>query len=139
MNDNYFAAIVVGKGLMAVSAARYLAEKLDRVALIGPGEPADFASHDGVYSSHYDSGRITRVLDPQLVWAQLALNSIEAYANIEARSGIQFYYPSGCLTAGPAGDSRMGDTIAVGNSYAILNAHCNGHVTGTSRDCDTIG
>ena len=116
MNDNYFAAIVVGKGLMAVSAARYLAEKLDRVALIGPGEPADFASHDGVYSSHYDSGRITRVLDPQLVWAQLALNSIEAYANIEARSGIQFYYPSGCLTAGPAGDSRMGDTIAVGHA-----------------------
>ena len=39
------------------------------------GEPADFASHDGVFSSHYDSGRITRVLDPQLVWAQLALNS----------------------------------------------------------------
>ena len=116
MNENHFSVIVVGKGLMAVAAARYLAERMERIALIGPGEPADFAAHDGVFSSHYDSGRITRVLDPQLIWAQLALNSIKAYAKIEERSGIQFYYPSGCLTAGPAGDSRMSDTIAVGHA-----------------------
>ena len=125
MQENHLTAIVVGKGLMAVAAARYLAEKMERVALIGPGEPADFATHDGVFSSHYDSGRITRVLDPQLIWAQLALNSIEAYAEIEARSGIQFYYPSGCLTAGPAGDERIAATIAVGQQlgreFAVVN------------------
>ena len=33
------------------------------VVLIGPDEPAEFASHHGVFGSHYDEGRITRSLD----------------------------------------------------------------------------
>ncbi|MFP3701778.1 hypothetical protein SB758_40520, partial [Burkholderia sp. SIMBA_013] len=45
------------------AAARHLAEKVDGVALIGPGEPADITSHQGVFASHYDEARITRTID----------------------------------------------------------------------------
>lgn len=46
--SGHFKYIVVGRGMMGAAAARHLAEKVDGVALIGPGEPADITSHQGV-------------------------------------------------------------------------------------------
>jgi len=67
-----FDYVVIGKGMMGTAVARYLIQSSDSVALIGPNEPIDFATHDGVFSSYYDSGRITRRLDGSIVWARLA-------------------------------------------------------------------
>jgi sarcosine oxidase len=97
-----FKYIIVGRGMMGAAAARHLARLTDGVAVIGPDEPADRKSHEGVFASHYDEGRITRTIDPDRDWALLANRSIARYAEIERDSGISFYTPAGCLVVGPA-------------------------------------
>jgi glycine/D-amino acid oxidase-like deaminating enzyme len=78
-----FKYIIVGRGMMGAAAARHLAKATDGVAVIGPDEPTDKQSHDGVFASHYDEGRITRTIDPDRDWALLANRSIGRYAEIE--------------------------------------------------------
>ncbi|AYG66688.1 MULTISPECIES: FAD-dependent oxidoreductase [unclassified Rhizobium] len=107
-----FRFIVVGRGMMGAAAARHLARQTDGIAVIGPDEPEDRASHRGVFGSHYDEGRITRTIDPDTDWARLANRSIDRYAEIEQESGIQFYAPVGCLVTGP---KRGGETTYVGD------------------------
>lgn len=99
--SGHFNYIVVGRGMMGAAAARHLAETVDGVALIGPGEPADIKNHQGVFASHYDEARITRTIDGDADWALLANRSIGRYADIAARSGVEFYAPVGCLMVGP--------------------------------------
>jgi len=96
-----FDFIIVGKGMMGAAAARHLACSGAKIALIGPDEPEDRSSHDGVFSSHYDNGRITRTIDPDPVWALLARRSIERYSEIATGSGVDFYRETGCLIAAP--------------------------------------
>ncbi len=97
-----FEYAVVGRGLTGAAAARHLAEQVAGVVLIGPDEPVDRATHDGVFASHYDEGRITRTIDPDETWARLANRSIARYRDIEARSGVQFFSERGCLISGLA-------------------------------------
>ncbi|MCH2078536.1 MAG: FAD-binding oxidoreductase [Rhodobacteraceae bacterium] len=92
---------VIGAGLIGSAAARHLAQMGHDVTLIGPGEPADWATHEGVFASHYDEGRITRGLDSMPFWAQASRASIARYAEIEAASGIPFFQEVGGLMAGP--------------------------------------
>jgi sarcosine oxidase len=92
-----FQYAIVGRGLTGAAAARHLAEQVGGVVLIGPDEPVDRASHDGVFASHYDEGRITRTIDPDETWARFANRSIARYRDIETRSGIGFYAERGCL------------------------------------------
>ncbi len=101
MADAGYKYIVIGKGMIGAAAARHLAERTNGVALIGPDEPRDPANHDGVFGDHYDEGRITRILDPHLVWAKLARESIRRYRDMETRSGIPFYHEVGQLSVGP--------------------------------------
>jgi len=96
-----FDFIIVGKGMMGAAAARHLALSGAKIALVGPDEPEDWASHDGVFSSHYDNGRITRTIDPDPVWALLARRSIERYDEIATTSSVDFYSEAGCLIAAP--------------------------------------
>ncbi|MGJ3253890.1 MAG: NAD(P)/FAD-dependent oxidoreductase [Elainellaceae cyanobacterium] len=91
---------VIGKGLIGSSAGRSLAQSSSRVAIIGPDEPSHFASHAGIFASHYDQGRITRILDADWIWGTLAKRSIHQYADIEADSGISFHHPVGALRVG---------------------------------------
>ncbi len=100
----HYDIIVLGKGMMGSAAAKYLAQAGARVALIGPDEPADLKSHDGVFASHYDQGRITRCLAADSVWAELARRSIAAYPTIEQASGISFHRAAGGLYAAPPKD-----------------------------------
>jgi sarcosine oxidase len=111
--SEHFKYIVVGRGMMGAAAARHLAETVDGVALIGPGEPADIKSHQGVFASHYDEARITRTIDGDADWALLANRSIARYADIAARSGVEFYAPVGCLMVGPqrGGDNSFVDDV----------------------------
>ncbi|MEM7031219.1 MAG: FAD-dependent oxidoreductase [Chloroflexota bacterium] len=92
---------VVGKGMIGAAAARYLSQFSDSVALIGPDEPqGDWATHEGVFGSHYDQGRITRCMDGSLAWAVWATRSIAAYPEIEAKSGIRFHHRCGGIQVG---------------------------------------
>jgi glycine/D-amino acid oxidase-like deaminating enzyme len=101
MAQRQYEYIVVGKGLMGAAAARHLSAHSPSVALIGPDEPADRPSHGGVFGSHYDEGRITRILDPNRIWALLAQRSIARYRDLERRSGIPYYDEVGHLAVGP--------------------------------------
>ena len=92
---------VIGKGLIGSAAARHLAASFPdlKICVIGPDEPQNRKAHDGVFASHYDQGRITRVLDPSPLWGHLARESIKQYPFIENASGIQFHHRVGCLRA----------------------------------------
>ena len=72
---------VIGKGLIGSAALRHLTINFPegKVCMVGPDEPKDRKSHDGVFARHYDQGRITRVLDPSPLWGQLARESIAQY------------------------------------------------------------
>lgn len=98
--NKVFDYLVIGAGLIGAAATRYLSEHSPKVAIIGPSEPDDWITHQGVFASHYDQGRITRILDVDPAWALLAKRSIEQYRSIEANSGILFYHQSGGLQAG---------------------------------------
>lgn len=101
-----FDVLVIGKGLMGSAAARYLSGFGADTAVLGPDEPTDWQTHDGVFASHYDQGRITRRLSKDMVWATLADRSIAQYRTLEARSGIRFYEPRGGLYVGPEDGSH---------------------------------
>lgn len=115
----HFDFVVVGRGMMGAAAARHLARSGASVALVGPGEPRDWQSHDGVFSSHYDSGRITRTIDGDAVWALFANRSIARYREIEAESGIAFYGEVGCLISGPAGGGFVQSVEAMARRFAL--------------------
>jgi sarcosine oxidase len=97
-----FDHIVIGRGLMGAAATRHLAASGGRVAVIGPGEPVDRLTHPGVFGSHYDEGRITRILDPDPIWALVAQRSLARYREIEALSGVRFYHEVGHLMVSPS-------------------------------------
>ena len=94
-----FDYLVIGKGLFGSAAVKYLSREAGRVAVIGPDEAQNIASHDGVFASHYDQGRLAGRLGRGAVWTALAEQSIGAYGQIEAQSGIRFYTPAGRLYA----------------------------------------
>lgn len=92
-----FEHLVIGAGLMGSAAARYLSQQSASVALLGPDEPAEPATHPGVFASHYDEGRLTRQISRDAVWSALARMAIAQYRPLEAASGIPFYSPIGML------------------------------------------
>ncbi|MGZ4739073.1 MAG: FAD-dependent oxidoreductase, partial [Ilumatobacteraceae bacterium] len=116
-SDRYDVA-VVGLGLIGAAALRHLSIAGMRCVGIGPAEPPEWSTHRGVFASHYDSGRITRRLDKQREWAVLAGRAIEAYAGIEAESGIRFHHPVGVLMAEVDAD-HLASTIAVGRGLGV--------------------
>lgn len=93
-----FDFLVIGKGLMGAAAFRYLSQATSNVAVVGPDEPADYATHDGVFASHYDEGRLTGRLGKDITWAELTTLATEQYVWIEERSGLSVYSPCGRLT-----------------------------------------
>ncbi len=98
---------VIGRGLIGSAAARHLASLGHAVTLVGPGEPPDYARHEGVFGSHYDEGRITRTWDLSPFWRQANAASIARYGEIAAQSGIDFYRPVGVLHTGPLADTAL--------------------------------
>lgn len=102
-----FDTIVVGNGLFGSAAARHLSQLGERVALMGPDEPPDQSRHQGVFSSHYDQGRLTRFQDRNPSWAAITRRAVENYASLEALSGVGFHYPVGAVIVGdPSRDAE---------------------------------
>ncbi len=67
------------------------------MAVIGPGEPPNLKTHTGVFGSHYDSGRIVRILEPIPYFAQIAQAAIARFRPLEEQTGITFYHEVGYL------------------------------------------
>ncbi|MEZ4594704.1 MAG: FAD-dependent oxidoreductase [Chloroflexota bacterium] len=116
-----FDVLVIGKGLMGTAAARYLQAFGANTAVLGPDEPQNPQTHDGVFASHYDQGRITRRLSKDLAWATLADRSMAQYRELETRSGINFYEPTGGLFVGPADGSHAywQQAAAIGQRFGV--------------------
>ncbi len=98
-----FEVAIIGAGLFGSAAARHLSKTSDGVALIGPEEPQQKSTHEGVFASHYDASRLTRVIDPSLVWGTLAKRSIARYRDIERQSSIDFFHNIGYMMVTPGG------------------------------------
>lgn len=108
--------IVIGRGMIGSAATRHLTSLTDGITLIGPDEPTDYAAHDGVFASHYDEGRMTRISDPDPDWAVTSKRSIERYAEIEAESGIPFFTNSRYLGIGGTDTSFLDRAEAAGRA-----------------------
>ncbi len=91
--------IVVGNGLVGAAAARYLAECGLRVAVIGPGEPTEPINHGGVFSSHYDQGRLVSGFGGDPTWATIGRLAIAQFPSLQRRSGVEFHDAVGRLSA----------------------------------------
>ena len=94
-----FEYIVVGNGLFGSAAARHLSLESNSVAVIGPSEPADEKTHDGVYSSHYDERRLVRLLGRSSIRSKIGRLAMDSYRMLEEKSGVPFYEPVGYLIA----------------------------------------
>ena len=73
-----FDCIVIGKGLIGSAAARYLSQSQKSVAIIGPDEHPD-VNEAIVFSSHYDQGRVQRIIGTDPEWTLLNLQSSAQY------------------------------------------------------------
>ncbi|UUX50712.1 FAD-dependent oxidoreductase [Nisaea acidiphila] len=98
---------IIGRGMIGSAAARHLAGMTDGIVLVGPDEPDEYAAHEGVFASHYDEGRMTRISDADPAWSITAKRSIERYGEIEAESGIRFFTKSGYLGISTAGSDYL--------------------------------
>ncbi|KAG0563255.1 hypothetical protein KC19_8G016200 [Ceratodon purpureus] len=96
-----FEVAVIGLGVIGSAACRHLSLSSQSVLGIGPREPHDWKAHTGVFASHYDEGRLTRIVDKDDVWAKLAARSIASYKAVEEESGVKFHYPVGSLRVTP--------------------------------------
>lgn len=110
---------VIGRGLIGSAATKHLAEQADGVVCIGPDEPHNKTEHSGVFGSHYDEGRMTRCVDPNVKWAITAQHSIERYRDIEDRSGINFYEPVGYLGLGYPGITYNAQCAAIAEANGV--------------------
>lgn len=122
-----FDIAVIGLGMIGSAALRALAESGEgvRVVGVGPAEPADWGRSDGPFASHYDHARITRVTDPDRIWAVLARRSIDAYPAIAVHGGVTFHHPSGHLRLGRgANDPLLVTAETFGHELAAPVERC---------------
>ncbi|MEO6169107.1 MAG: FAD-dependent oxidoreductase, partial [Chitinophagales bacterium] len=95
--------IIVGKGLIGAATAKHLSLSQKKLALIGPDEPQD-VNEAIVYASHYDSGRVQRLIGQTDAMTMLNLSSVKHYSWLEKETGISFHNGCGCLYVNPLGN-----------------------------------
>lgn len=117
-----FEVAVVGGGLIGSSAARHLAEAGHRTVVIASPEPDDWSAHQGPFASHYDSGRITRVISADPMWAEVATRSIARYDDIATRSGIEFHDPRGLAWLGIGIETAVTNSVERGGTARMVTA-----------------
>ena len=103
-----FEYLIVGGGLVGAASAYYLSQSSSSVAVIASGEPEDYSKHDGPFSSHYDSSRFYRTLDPLRGWALAGQRSSRRFRDLEQASGIEFHKPVGNLRVYPQAKATGG-------------------------------
>lgn len=82
-----FDVVVIGGGIMGAPAARKLAQRSLRVALIAAPEPDEPAAHRGVFGAHQDVSRLTwhRHTDP--VHEHLSKLALDEMRELDAQHG----------------------------------------------------
>lgn len=152
MTQNIFEYAVIGAGLTGSAAAKYISESTPNTVLIGPSEPKDKKNHKGIYGSHYDEGRITRISDSHYGWSYLAKKSIENYNLIKSESDIDFYEEVGTLSIGTADyinelmetfnkvdyDFSTHENFDLSNTYKYLKFPQNSHFVFESKQAGHI-
>jgi len=88
---------VIGAGPIGSAAARYLSKLTDNVAIIGAAEPEIEETHTGVFASHYDQRRLTRLSGRTKLWVDIAKHATEQISYLEENSGLSFFEPIGVL------------------------------------------
>ncbi|MDG2908913.1 MAG: FAD-binding oxidoreductase [Acidimicrobiales bacterium] len=101
MTAGHVDVAVVGRGMLGSPCARRLAEAGCSVLLVGQGEPVDRRSHDGVFASHHDDTRITRVIDPDPLRAWLGHRALDDFRRLEAATGERILTQVGHLWVAP--------------------------------------
>jgi glycine/D-amino acid oxidase-like deaminating enzyme len=114
-----FDTIVIGKGLIGSATAKHLSLSEKNVAIIGPDEPKDY-EQALVFASHYDSGRVQRLIGHNDAMTRLNLLAVSHYPWLEAESGIKFHTDSGCLYVNPTGsDSYLRNAPGKAKQFGI--------------------
>ncbi len=113
--------IVVGKGMFGAAAARHLSAAGADVAIIGPDEPANPDTHQGVFGAHYDAARLTYRLTVDAVWAELNRRGLAALPALEAESGLALHTPAGCLyvTSPALDDGSLAAAEPLGQKFGV--------------------
>jgi len=109
-NGQPYDLAVIGAGPLGAACARHAAESGARVVLIGPDEPTDPTVHEGTWSGHYDQGRLCHVLEVPLVTSVLTMRSRRRFADLVARTGIDFVTPTHSVTVLPDTSERDSGT-----------------------------
>jgi sarcosine oxidase len=118
-----FDVAVVGIGLIGAAALRHLAAAGSRCIGIGPAEPADLSEHAGRFGSHFDSGRVTRMLDHRAQRTILSQRAIASYQRLSDAAGIQFHHPVGAILTAQS----PGHFAAICDVAHTLNVDCSIH------------
>lgn len=105
-----YEVLIVGKGLIGSAVARHLSYSVGNLAIVGPDEPQDY-NLSVVYASHYDSGRVQRLIGQTDAMTQLNLASVRQYATLQKESGILFHKGAGCLYVNPLGNDAYLDQV----------------------------
>ncbi len=120
--------LVIGKGLMGAAAARYLSQVSNNVAVIGPDEPANPATHTGIYGAHYDQARIiSQLINREPIWAAFSHTTLTQMPLLEAALGEPIYQPVGTVSVKPEAPTaehlQQVDLLAAsfGAAYALLD------------------
>jgi len=103
-------SIVIGRGMIGSSAAKYLSQSKQNVLLIGPDE--EISEKEGiVFSSHYDQSRVQRIIGKDETWTMLNQQSANEYDSLENTTGIQFHSNVGCIYVNPYGRDAYLDKV----------------------------
>ena len=114
-----FDTIIIGKGLIGSATAKHLSLTERNLAIIGPDEPSD-PEQALVFASHYDSGRVQRLIGHNDAMTRLNLLSVNHYPWLEAESGIKFHRGAGCLYVNPDGlDDYLKEAPAKAKQFGI--------------------
>ena len=117
--NNHYDFAVIGGGMFGSAAARHLGNQGHNVLLFAPKEPLERTSHEGVFASHYDEARITRMLDADEIWSNLAARSINRYEEIQKASGINFHHPSQYLFLAQKDIDSLHENIDVAKAHDV--------------------
>lgn len=110
--------MVIGKGLVGTATAKYLAKSGASVSIIGPDEPTDFSTAT-MFASHYDQARAQRIINFTPMWTQLSIDSVSAYPDIEAESGINFHNGAGCIYLAESEDEYLASVASQSKQFDL--------------------
>ncbi len=117
--------IVIGAGLVGSAAARHLAGVGADVAVVGPAEPEN-AQSAAVFASHYDQGRVQRLIGFDELWTRLSVESAAAWPELERLTGMTVHDPVGCLYLAHHRDSYLREAPGIAAQFGLQHRMIDG-------------